>query len=227
MPTQLQHQLTQFLLQANRNAANALVDNWAKDHSYEESISRLLEPALNAFGAVWASSDNVSLAQGYMAGKIAEDIMKKVYEEQKDNNAPDETKKGPVVVGNIEDDYHSLGRKLVATFLRADGWEVVDMGNDVPAEEFVDKALETGAKVIGVSAMMHVNALNIKKLRQEIDRRGLTGRLQLAVGGAIFVLRPKLVAETGGDGTARNALQTPALMEKLWRQAEEAEETTL
>jgi len=225
MPTRLSQQLTQFLLQANRNAANALVDNWAKDHSYEEAIPQLLEPALNAFGKIWAAGDSISLAQGYMAGKIAEDIMKKVYEEQKGNNTPGETKKGPVVVGNIEDDYHSLGRKLVATFLRADGWEVIDLGNDVPAEEFVDKALETGAKIIGASAMMHVNALNIKKLRREIDRRGLTGRLQLAVGGAIFTLRPELVTAVGGDGTAVNALKAPELMASLWQRAEQAEAT--
>lgn len=73
--------------------------------------------------------------------------------------------------------------------------------------------------MIGVSAMMYTTALNIKSLRAEIDRRGLTGKIQLAVGGAVFVLRPDLVDEIGGDGTARNAMAAPALFDDLWEKA--------
>ena len=73
------------------------------------------------------------------------------------------------MIGNIEDDFHSLGRQTVCPFLTAAGWEVHDLGNDVPAEQFLDKALEVNASVIGVSAMMQTTALNIRKLRAMID----------------------------------------------------------
>jgi methanogenic corrinoid protein MtbC1 len=131
--------------------------------------------------------------------------------------------KGAVVIGCTEDDYHPLGCRLVGVFLKTAGWEVHDLGTDVLAGEFVDKAEESGARVIGVSAMMYSTADHIPKLRHEIDARGLKGRLQLAVGGAVFVLRPELVGEVGGDGTAKNATLAPALVDDLWTRSLSAE----
>ena len=63
--------------------------------------------------------------------------------------------------------------------------------------------------------MMLTTAENILTIRKEIDRRGLTGKIKLAVGGAIFRIRPELVAELGGDGTASSAVDTPRLMAEL------------
>jgi methylmalonyl-CoA mutase cobalamin-binding domain/chain len=124
-----------------------------------------------------------------------------------------------VLVGNVEDDFHPLGRKMVAAFLRADGWEVHDLGVDVTPTQFVDMAEATGARVIGASAMMFTTAKNVARLRSEIDRRGHRGKLQLAVGGAVFKLRPELVETFGADGTAFSAVEAPALFEQLWRRA--------
>lgn len=109
-------------------------------------------------------------------------------------------------------------------FLAAAGWEVHDLGNDVPAEELLEKAIEVGACVVGASAMMQTTALNIRKLRQLIDQRGLTERIKLAVGGAVFNWRPDLVAEVGGDGTAHNAIGADELFMRL--QAEVRREMT-
>jgi len=216
-----QEQLLACMLAADRKRASLLVEGWAAQNSYDRAVSELLEPVLQKFGDIWATDEDVSLAQGYISAKISEDIMLKAAEGR---SAAGEALplKGPVVLGNIEDDYHALGRKLVGTFLRADGWQVIDLGNDVLPETFVDTAQKSGSKVIGASAMMYVNAVNIKKLRDEIDHRGLTGKIQLAVGGAVFILRPELVAEVGGDGTARNALAASAMVEALWAQAKVA-----
>jgi methylmalonyl-CoA mutase cobalamin-binding domain/chain len=127
--------------------------------------------------------------------------------------------KGPVVVGNVEDDFHPLGRKMVAAFLRTEGWDVRDLGVDVSAEQFVDTAEASGARVIGASAMMYTTAKNVARIRNEIDRRGLTGKLQLAVGGAVFKLRPELLAEFGSDGTAVSAMEAATLFQELWQRA--------
>ncbi len=123
--------------------------------------------------------------------------------------------KGTAIIGNVEDDYHSLGRKLVGIFLLTAGWKVVDLGNDVAPATFVDAAIENKARIIGVSAMMFTTAQNILSLRKEIDQRGLKNKIKLAVGGAVFKIRPDLVSEVGGDGTAANAIDAPALFEKL------------
>jgi methanogenic corrinoid protein MtbC1 len=205
-------ELLQHILAGNRQQAMALLEGWAARFHWRETISTLLEPTLEAIGTLWAA-EKISLAAGYMAGKIAEDVLLKAAEVKE--IVPETL--GPVVLGNVEDDYHSLGRKLVAIFLKTSGWKVIDLGNDVPAETFVDVALQHQAKVIGVSAMMLTTAENIRAIRQEIDRRDLTGKIKLAVGGAVFRIRPELVAEVGGDGTASNAVDVPRLMAELSR----------
>ena len=105
---------------------------------------------------------------------------------------------------------------MVGIFLQVAGWQVYDLGIDATPEEFINKALEVDARVIGASAMIFTTAMNIKKLREEIDNRMLRGHLQLAVGGTVFKLRPELVEEVGGDGTAKNAMNAPALFDELW-----------
>jgi len=206
--------LLQLVLDADREGAVAFVSRWAKDRSYAEAVRELLQPVLQRFGKLWSSDEEISLAQGYMSGKIAEDIMLLAATERR--GAPMEYRKGPVVIRNIEDDYHELGRKLVGIFLESEGWEVVDLGNDVLPEAFVDAAEANGARVIGASAMMYTHALNIRKLREEIDRRGLTGRIQLAVGGAVFNEHLVMVEKVGGDGTAPNAIEAVSLFDRLW-----------
>jgi methanogenic corrinoid protein MtbC1 len=207
---------------ADRAGAAALVEAWAERHGLETAPTGLLSPALETFGDAWARSEiDVSLAQGYMASKIAQDVLDKVIAHGGTAVAP--ARHGPVVLGNVEDDYHPLGRRMVTAFLQLQGWEVRDLGVDVSATAFVDEAIAIGARVIGASAMMYTTAQNVRKLREEIDGRGLTGRLQLAVGGAVFKLRPELVAEFGGDGSVPSAMQAPALFERLWARSLEAE----
>ena len=173
-------------------------------------ITHILGPTLVRVGLLWGR-ESVSLAQTFVAAKIAEDVLLRCMPEV----GAVESHKSPVVIGNIEDDFHSLGRRIVATFLRAAGWDVYDLGNDVLAEEFVDKAVEVHAAVVGVSAMMQTTALNIRKVRALIDARGLQDQLKLAVGGAVFNWRPQLVADVGGDGTAENAAAADALLRRL------------
>lgn len=204
--------LLEFILSGNRKEAINLLDEWARQCNYESVISDILEPVLEDIGDMWVA-EKISLAAGYLAGKIAEDTLMKAHQTEQ---ALPETK-GPVVLGNVEDDYHSLGRKLVGIFLRTAGWKIIDLGNDVTAAEFVDSAVNNNAKIIAVSAMMFTTAQNIIKIRQEIDKRELTGRIKLVVGGAVFKIRPELVAEVGGDGTAVNAMSAPELMERIWR----------
>jgi methanogenic corrinoid protein MtbC1 len=205
---------TKYLLEAivvgEKETADKVLEKWAKDHGYRSAIVEVLEPALTEIGKLW-DQEKISLAAGYLAGKVAEDILNKAIDDEKS----DLPQKGTAVIGNIEDDYHSLGRRLVGIFLSAAGWKVVDLGNDIPPAEFVDAAVTHGAQVIGASAMMHTTALNILGIRKELDARNLSSRIKLAVGGAIFKVRPDMVQEVGGDGTAANAVDVPELFDRL------------
>ena len=215
----LRGELLDHIIEAHRAEAVALLSAEGASKGFVHALHGILEPVLVEIGERWAK-DKLSLAQGYVAGKVAEDFLLKMA-----TDAPfsKEERKGPVVMGNIEDDHHALGRKMVVIFLSAAGWDVVDVGNDVLPVQFVDKAEELGARIIGISAMMLTTAENIALVRRELDRRGLSGRVQLAVGGSIFNLRPELVGQLGGDGTCANAIHAPALFETLWARSLEAE----
>jgi len=216
-PEETQKALFAAIMQGERAEANALLETYALARSYRFTMSEVMEPVLEEIGSCW-DKETISLAQGYIAGKVAEDCLLKVDAEDHQNGTT-RINKGPVIIGNIEDDFHSLGRKLISIFLQSAGWQVIDIGNDVPAEDFVNKAVETGARIIGVSAMMYTTAENIKKVRLELDRRNLSSRIKLAVGGAVFKLRPELSKEVGGDGTASNGFLAPELFAKLWEQS--------
>jgi methylmalonyl-CoA mutase cobalamin-binding domain/chain len=183
----------------------------------ERFLTDVLHPALVQIGRLWGL-ESASLVQTFVASKIAEDVLLRCTPD-KAGPSPTAAHKGQIVIGNIEDDFHSLGRRMVVSFLRAAGWQVHDLGNDVTAEQFVEKAIEVKAAVVGASAMMQTTALNIRRLRDLIDARGLKGRIKLAVGGAVFNWHPDLVAEVGGDGTANNAAGADALMERLQAEA--------
>jgi methanogenic corrinoid protein MtbC1 len=217
--TDIQAVLVEAIRRADRSGALAALDAWGEEHGHDRVVPEVLEPALALIGEEWSSSEAFTVAQVYVAGKIAGDAMLRLAE----RSLPRAPTKGAVVIGNVEDDFHALGRKILGTFLAADGFEVHDLGNDVAPADFVAAALETGARVVGVSAMMLGTARHIARVRAEIDRRGLGGRLQLAVGGAVFLARPELVGEVGGDGTAPNALRAPALFDALVSRARAAE----
>ena len=208
----LRDDLFALVLDAERERAVSMLLEFAGDRGFHAAVNDLLEPVLERVGEAWCR-ERISLAQGYVAGKIAEEVLLAAASSHGDLRLD---VKGPVVLGNVEDDYHSLGRKMVAVFLRAAGWKVIDMGNDA--------AVEHGARVIGVSAMMLTTAENIRAVRAELDARGLSGRIGLAVGGAVFKLRPELVHEVGGDGTVASAIQAPALFDRLWAAAAGGEE---
>ena len=212
--------LLAMITHADRKGAERLIEEWGAGHGFDNLLVDVIGPVLREVGEMWQSED-FSLAHSYVASKIAEDAVNKFV---RTTGGAEFGTKGPAVLGNIEDDCHPLGRRLVAAFLKADGWKISDLGIDVEAKAFVDEAVKVGAKVIGVSAMIYTTAENIRAIRAEIDERGLNGRIQLAVGGAVFRLRPELVELVGGDGTAADALEAPALFTRLWSRAEHEEE---
>ena len=209
--------LYQLILMARRDEARDLLSKAVAEAGYSATLRDVLEPALFMIGDRWAA-DGLSLAQGFVAGKIAEDFLdlgKDFWQWDVSPEAGDSQVPRIAVMGNVEDDYHVLGRSMVVSFLRIKGWKVLDLGCDVSAVEFVDQAIKTGACVIGASAMMLTTAKNVLSIREELDRRGLAGSIKLAVGGAVFRMRPELMDEVGGDGMALNALDAPVLFEEL------------
>jgi trimethylamine corrinoid protein len=94
-------------------------------------------------------------------------------------------KKGVIVIGTVEGDIHDIGKGIIVTMLSVHGYEVHDLGRDVPIENFVAKAKEVNADVVGSSAMMTTTQICQKKLEEALKTAGLRDKIKTMVGGAV------------------------------------------
>jgi 5-methyltetrahydrofolate--homocysteine methyltransferase len=91
---------------------------------------------------------------------------------------------GTVVIGSVRGDLHDIGKNLVGIMLKGAGFEVVDLGNDVAPERFVDAAVASGASIIGMSALLTTTMPVMKDVVDLVKSRGLDGTIKVIVGGA-------------------------------------------
>jgi 5-methyltetrahydrofolate--homocysteine methyltransferase len=110
---------------------------------------------------------------------------------------------GKVVIGTAQGDLHDIGKNLVGIMLNGAGFEVIDLGNDVPAERFVDTAVESGAAVIGISALLTTTMSSMKGVVDLLQERGLTGKIRTIIGGA--PVSKEFAGEIGADAYGYDA----------------------
>ncbi|MFH2034842.1 MAG: corrinoid protein, partial [Candidatus Zixiibacteriota bacterium] len=91
---------------------------------------------------------------------------------------------GKVVLGSVKGDLHDIGKNLVAVMLKGAGFEVIDLGHDVPPEKFVEAAIGNNAPVIGMSALLTTTMPQMKKVAEIIKERGLKDKIKIIIGGA-------------------------------------------
>ncbi len=118
-----------------------------------------------------------------------------------------------VVLATVQDDIHEIGKNLVATMLTANGYEVVDLGVNQPADVVLKKAQEIGAEVVGVSALMTTSMPRMKELLSTAQGKGLRSEKKYIVGGA--PVTEQYAKEIGSDGTAGDASGAVRLVQHL------------
>ena len=111
--------------------------------------------------------------------------------------------KGKVVLGTVEGDIHDIGKSIVESFLSANGFEVYDLGRDVKAKDFIDKAVEVDADVIAASALLTTTMPKQQELVVELKKAALRDRFKTIIGGA--PVNQKWADEIGADAYAEDA----------------------
>jgi len=120
---------------------------------------------------------------------------------------------GKIVIGTVESDVHSIGKDLVASFLFSNGFDVYNLGVEVTAEEFINKAEEVGAKIIGMSSLLTMSMDFQRQVIEELNKRGLREKYKVIVGGAPTT--EEWSEQIGADGWADDAIETVSLVKKL------------
>jgi trimethylamine corrinoid protein len=112
-------------------------------------------------------------------------------------------KKGKIVIGTVEGDIHDIGKTIVVSLLKANGFEVYDLGRDIPTDKFIEKADEVGADIIGTSALLTTTMEGQRKLEAALKSKGLKGKYKTMVGGAPVTQR--WADRIGADAYAEDA----------------------
>jgi len=120
---------------------------------------------------------------------------------------------GRVVLGTVRGDLHDIGKNLVGILLRGAGFTVVDLGTDVPAERFVDAALEADARVLGLSALLTTTMPAMRQVVDLVRSRGLSSRLKVIVGGA--PVTEAFARQIGADAYGFDAASAVARVKEL------------
>ena len=120
---------------------------------------------------------------------------------------------GKIVIGTVESDVHSIGKDLVSSFLFSNGFDVYNLGVEVTADEFINKAEEVGAKIIGMSSLLTMSMDFQRQVIEELKKRGLREKYKVIVGGAPTT--EEWSEQIGADGWADDAIETVNLVKKL------------
>ena len=123
------------------------------------------------------------------------------------------SKKGRVVIGVVEGDTHDIGKNLVRLMLETGGFEVLDLGRDIPPAEFVSKAEEYGADIIGIATLMTTTMPGMKEVVDILASKGIRDKFKVIIGGG--PISPAFAKKIGADGYARNAADAVKVAEDL------------
>ncbi len=114
-----------------------------------------------------------------------------------------ETVSGRIVIGTVEGDMHDIGKTIVVSLLRANGFDVLDLGRDVPPERFIEEAEKFNADIIGSSTLLTTTMPVQKELEEELRKAGLKDKYKTIVGGAPVTRR--WAKRIGADAFAQDA----------------------
>ena len=164
----------------------------------EEGLAKPLREVGDRFGTGEAFiTELIAAAQAMEAGA-------EVLNQEITRRGATRKKVGTFLIGTVEGDIHSIGKNIVATMLNTAGFEVIDLGADVPTQTFVDNVKKHRPDILGLSALMTTTMTNQREVIEALKAAGLRDGLKIIVGGA--PVTEDWVREIGADACGLDAL---------------------
>ena len=192
-------------------AANAALRGLALGIAPLEAIEQGFVPGMTQVGEQFAR--RAMFLPDMMASAEAMNAAMAVLEPELKKMGSERPVSGVVLLGTAKGDIHEIGKTLVGTLLTANGFKVHDLGVDVAATEFVAKATELSADIVGISALLTTTMRGQKAVVDEFTRAGLRPRVKIMVGGA--PVTRQWAEEIGADGYGKDAVSAVALARSL------------
>jgi len=150
------------------------------------------------------------LAELVMAGEVAKAAMAIIEKKIE----PGESRgKGTVILATIEGDLHDIGKNIVGMLLGANGYEIIDLGTDVPPSKILETVKKSNIRLVGLSALLSTTAGKIKEVVDSLAEAGLKDSVKVIIGGA--GTSEKMMEEMGADAYGETAIQAVTIFDQL------------
>ncbi len=195
--------LKQAVMEGRRKEAMELTRRAVEEGADpQEIINGWLIPALNAVGEKFEKRE-MFVPEMMISAKSMQacvDLLKPLIKQEQ------VVARGTVVIGTVFGDLHDIGKNLVKMLLESAGFQVADLGQNVPADRFLEAAREHKADVVGLSSLLTTGDSHVQETVRAIKASELAGRVKVICGGA--ALTPKFVEEVcGADAYAKDAAE--------------------
>jgi 5-methyltetrahydrofolate--homocysteine methyltransferase len=174
-----------------------------------EILNRGLLPGMKNVGEQFRSGE-IFLPEVLLAGKAIKEAMTSLKPAFQREGI---SRRGTFVIGTVKDDIHDIGKNLVVMMLEGNGWEVTDLGVDVPTEQFCSAVAEKAPDMLGLSALLTTTVMRLQEVIQALEGKGLRKKIKIMVGGA--VVTQAYADKIGADGYAPNAVEAVEVAELL------------
>jgi len=173
-----------------------------------EVVTEGMAKGMDAVGERYEAGEYF-LAELIMAGEVMKEGMKILEPYLKEAKVE---KLGKIVLGTVKGDLHDIGKNIVATLLSAAGFEVIDLGVDVPAKQFLETVGIQKPDILGMSALLTVTMPEMENVIKELKKTGQRDKVKIIVGGA--PLTEEYAKKIGADACAPDAVAGVGICKK-------------
>jgi methanogenic corrinoid protein MtbC1 len=199
-------ELAQLLSDLKEPEALAFVEKALKQGTDPMDLLGQTKEAMNIVGQKFASSEYF-IPDLVFSGVILKRIVQMLEPHLK--KGPEAKRLGTVIIGTVAGDIHDIGKDLVVFMLDVNGFEVLDLGIDVPAQRFVDTIKETGTKVVGLSGFLTLAFQSMKDTVDAIKAAGLREKVKIMIGGG--QIDEQVRSFSGADAYGKDAMEAVQL----------------
>lgn len=205
--TTVSKQFIEALLHINEHGCRILLRTLSSQKDSLITVEDVVIPALEHIGLAWEEG-RISLSQVYMAGRICEKVVGEVLFVD-----PPSLYDRPRLAIGVIGDYHALGKRMVLSTLRSSGYNLLDYGHGLKAEDLVEKTLQDKVDILLLSCLMLTSAVHVEDVVEGLEKAG--SRTVVVVGGAPFRLSPLLWKDVGAHCMGRNSGEAVRIVQTL------------
>ena len=212
MSTEMFQKMSQSIIDGDSDAAVVLAKQAVESGINPlEAIAKGFVVGVNQVGASFASGQ-AFLPELVMAGEAMKAAVS-TLEPEMAKRGMERQMLGKVVLATVEGDIHEIGKSLVGTMLSASGFQVYDLGVDVPAAKIITKAREVNPHIVALSALLTTTMVKQREVIEALEKEGLRSKVKVMVGGA--PVTREWVKNIGADGYSEDAIGAVAEAKRL------------